>query len=143
MSDPGLQIRYSFEDNNSEVIFFFLLLLFLDENIYCNPSLEPSLSYSSNKGSPNRFLLQKYGKFSLNYPCYPILSRALRRIPGHITAIFLKLQKLTLLSGDVYNLSKWEKLKIHTKIQSTLVISTSVISNNRLSQRENLIPVLT
>ena len=27
--------------------------------------------------------------------------------------------------------------------QSTLVISTSVISNNRLSQRENLIPVLT
>ena len=28
-------------------------------------------------------------------------------------------------------------------IQSTLVISTSVISNNRLSRRENLIPVLT
>ena len=27
------------------------------------------------------------------------------------------------------------------QIQSTLVISTSVISNNRLSQRENLIPV--
>ena len=29
------------------------------------------------------------------------------------------------------------------KIQSTLVISTSVISNNRLYRRENLIPVLT
>ena len=28
-------------------------------------------------------------------------------------------------------------------LQSTLVISTSVISNNRLSRRENLIPVLT
>ena len=28
-------------------------------------------------------------------------------------------------------------------IQSTLVISISVISNNRLSRRENLIPVLT
>ena len=28
-------------------------------------------------------------------------------------------------------------------IQSTLVISTSVISNNRLSRKENLIPVLT
>ena len=28
-------------------------------------------------------------------------------------------------------------------IQLTLVISTSVISNNRLSRRENLIPVLT
>ena len=28
-------------------------------------------------------------------------------------------------------------------IQSTLVISTSVISNNRLSRREDLVPVLT
>ena len=28
-------------------------------------------------------------------------------------------------------------------VQSTLVISTSVISNNRLSRRENLVPVLT
>ena len=28
-------------------------------------------------------------------------------------------------------------------VQSTLVVSTSVISNNRLSRRENLIPVLT
>ena len=31
----------------------------------------------------------------------------------------------------------------YLKVQSTLVISTSVISNNRLSRRENLIPVLT
>ena len=30
-----------------------------------------------------------------------------------------------------------------TKIQSTLVISTSVISNNRLSRRENLVLALT
>ena len=29
------------------------------------------------------------------------------------------------------------------ELQSTLVISTSVISSNRLSQRENLVPVLT
>ena len=29
------------------------------------------------------------------------------------------------------------------KLQSTLVISNSVISNNRLSQGENLVPVLT
>ena len=28
-------------------------------------------------------------------------------------------------------------------VQLTLVISTSVVSNNRLSQRDNLIPVLT
>ena len=33
-------------------------------------------------------------------------------------------------------------LAIYT-LQSTLVISTSVISNNRLSRRENLVPVLT
>ena len=31
----------------------------------------------------------------------------------------------------------------HLHIQSTLVISTSVISNNRLSRRENLVRVLT
>ena len=30
-----------------------------------------------------------------------------------------------------------------SEILSTLVISTSVISNNRLSRRENLVPVLT
>ena len=32
---------------------------------------------------------------------------------------------------------------IISEIQSTLVISTSVISNNRVSRTENLIPVLT
>ena len=32
---------------------------------------------------------------------------------------------------------------LENKIQSTLVISTSVISNNRLSRRENLVLVLT
>ena len=33
--------------------------------------------------------------------------------------------------------------KVGIVIQSTLVISTSVISNNRLSRRENLVLVLT
>ena len=32
---------------------------------------------------------------------------------------------------------------LEKEVQSTLVISTSVISNNRLSRTENLIPVLT
>ena len=36
-----------------------------------------------------------------------------------------------------------ENAKVHVHIQSTLVISTSVISNNRLSRRENLVLVLT
>ena len=35
----------------------------------------------------------------------------------------------------------WASIRIN--IQSTLIISTSVISNNRLSRTENLIPVLT
>ena len=30
-----------------------------------------------------------------------------------------------------------------SNIQSTLIISTSIISNNSLSRRENLVPVLT
>ena len=50
-----------------------------------------------------------------------------------------KLEKMTKMSWVI-------KLKIiyHSYfIQSTLVISTLVISNNRLSQRENLILVLT
>ena len=40
---------------------------------------------------------------------------------------------------------KWSKVFSwnYVQIQSTLVISTPVISNNRLSRRENLIPVLT
>ena len=43
----------------------------------------------------------------------------------------------------------WQHIKglrsegLYLNIQSTLVISTSVISNNRLSRRENLILVLT
>ena len=37
----------------------------------------------------------------------------------------------------------WLVMRMLNYIQLTLVISTSVISNNRLSRRENLIPVLT
>ena len=36
-----------------------------------------------------------------------------------------------------------QDIKSYVHVQSTLFISTSVISNNRLSRRENLIPVLT
>ena len=41
------------------------------------------------------------------------------------------------------NVASDQGLFVAGKIQSTLVISTSVISNNLLSRRENLIPVLT
>ena len=38
----------------------------------------------------------------------------------------------------------WKKMKeIISELQSTLVITTSFISNNRLSRSENLVPVLT
>ena len=43
----------------------------------------------------------------------------------------------------LYNSCTATTLSCHFEIQSILVISTSVISNNRLSRRENLIPVLT
>ena len=44
VSTAGIQIRRSNEDN-SEIIF-----LFLNENIHCDPSLEPSQRDGSNEG---------------------------------------------------------------------------------------------
>ena len=43
----------------------------------------------------------------------------------------------------LHKLNKAKRTCGHMQIQSTLVISTSVISNNRLSRRENLLLVLT
>ena len=44
--------------------------------------------------------------------------------------------------GREFVIPLWHFFNIHViDIQSTIVISTSVISNNRLSRRENLIPV--
>ena len=37
----------------------------------------------------------------------------------------------------------YENVDYYAEIQSTLVITTSIISNNRLSRRENLVLVLT
>ena len=49
---------------------------------------------------------------------------------------------MSVKNKNVY-LKTYLYFKIFNHKQSTLVISTSVISNNRLSRRENLIPVLT
>ena len=54
-----------------------------------------------------------------------------------------------LLLDDEYSLSKLgstckgKNLLLEAKVQSTLVISTSVISNNLLSRRKNLVLVIT
>ena len=48
---PELQIREGTEDNSKR--FFFI---FLNENICCDHSLEPSLRNGSNDGSQNMFL---------------------------------------------------------------------------------------
>ena len=48
-----------------------------------------------------------------------------------------------LLAINTMEKSDFLKPISHSQIQSTLVISTSVISNNRLSRRENLVLVLT
>ena len=45
--------------------------------------------------------------------------------------------------SDILLKIKTSLVDVILEIQSTLVISTSVISNNRLSRTENLIPVLT
>ena len=51
----------------------------------------------------------------------------------------------TLLTVNLYKFGKTHLLvpEIASNIQSTLVISTSVISNNRLSRRKNLVLVIT
>ena len=65
-----------------------IIFRFLYKNIYCDPSLEPSLRDGCNEGSQyirdgcNEgsqyiFLLRNKIKFSQSYMCYPFLSKAL------------------------------------------------------------------
>ena len=49
----------------------------------------------------------------------------------------------TLCNMTTYYCKESSLVSISKQVQSALVISTSVISNNRLSRRENLVPVLT
>ena len=58
--------KEGFEDN-SETLF-----LILKENLFCDLSLELSQTDSIMRGH-NLCFMQKYGKRSLNYPCYPFL----------------------------------------------------------------------
>ena len=55
-------------------------MIFLNKNIFCDPSLEPSQGDGSNE-SQHLFLLRI--KLSLNYPQYPLLSESLY-LPIHI-----------------------------------------------------------
>ena len=64
------QIRGDKDDNLK--IFF----LISQENIRCDPLLEPSRPDGSNEESQN-VLLEEYRKLSLHYPCYTFLSGAL------------------------------------------------------------------
>ena len=57
--EPELQITGGIEDNSK--IFF----LFLNKNICCDPTLEPSQRDFSNDGSENMFLLRTVPKLSL------------------------------------------------------------------------------
>ena len=66
-----LQIRGGIEDN-SKIIFSFL-----NKNICCDPSLEPSQQDGSNEGSQNMLLWRN----KANYPSYPFLSGALNQRP--------------------------------------------------------------
>ena len=64
-----LQIRGGIEDN-SEIIF-----LFLNKNICCDSSLEPSWQDGSDDGS--QYMFQRSNMENLNYPFYPFLSGTL------------------------------------------------------------------
>ena len=57
-----LQIRGAIYDN-SKIIF-----LFLNENICCDPSLEPSQRDGPNDGSQNVFLWRNMASFSIIFP---------------------------------------------------------------------------
>ena len=69
---------------------------------------------------------------------------------GHVQYFFdslpllkMSFHDLLTIGHDLLSCSADLFTSCHNLVQSTLVISTSVISNNRLSRRENLIPVLT
>ena len=47
------------------------IFLFLKENIYCDPSLEPSRRDGSNDGSQNMFLCRIMAKYPLITPVTP------------------------------------------------------------------------
>ena len=49
LSESELQIRQGNEDNSN------IVFLFLNQNICCDPSLEPSQRDGSNDGSQNMF----------------------------------------------------------------------------------------
>ena len=59
-------------DDNLVILFFYFSVRIL----CCDPTLEQSPRDSSNDESQHTFY-GKYGKLSLNYSCYPIISRAL------------------------------------------------------------------
>ena len=52
-----LQIRGGIEDNLK------IIFLFLNVNIFCDPSLEPSRRDGSNEGSQNMFLWRHMGNY--------------------------------------------------------------------------------
>ena len=97
---------------------------------YCSVSQSPNEDFVCNpkKNSPHKMFLHK---------CVLQYVRT------------LKLNDATLASLGKLKYSNWRprwqpKVKIlNIYLQSTLVISTSVISNNRLSRRKNLVLVIT
>ena len=92
--------------NNSKIIFF----LFLNENICCDPSLEPSHRDSSNEGSQNMFLWR-------NMANYPVIPSQLEHCLWCGTKITKYLQKLI----SPYAVSKPANLSKATPFASVLI----------------------
>ena len=51
-----LQLREGMEDNSKNIFF-----LYLNKNVCCDPSLEPSRQDGSHVGSQNMFCMENYG----------------------------------------------------------------------------------
>ena len=59
------------------IVLKYFSLFFINENIYCNPSLELSHRDSFNGEVTTYVYKEYYGKLSLNYLCYSFLSGTL------------------------------------------------------------------
>ena len=83
-----------------------------------------------------RLLQFSFGALGVNYFYIP-------KIEKITNDVFRNMRLSFSIKGMNFILVDFIDNQTASKLQSTLVISTSVISNNRLSRRENLIRVLT
>ena len=146
-----------------EIFSLVLILLFLDINTLTSSLFRKASGNSISQlfvryrlfsfvtvSAFSRLTLSLFLTSQLNYMYFQVLSSSDRKL------LFFPYYRKTFIFGGRWNLviltvmqralkyksaNSW--FAIHFDIQSTLLISTSVISNNRLSRRKNLVLVIT